>query len=70
MDGNIIVDGMLASCYASFNNESRTHNYCTYKMTSLACRLDLWWKMEDCQFMQRLAKKVGDWALPYSQSRD
>ena len=67
MDGNIIVDGMLASCYASFDNilahmiMAPTRWY--PEVADWIFGVD-----EGLSVYAKIGKKFGDWALPDSQS--
>ena len=69
MHGNIIVDGMVASCYASFNNDLA--HIIISPMRWFPWPAD-WIFGEDggLSVYAKIGKNVGDWALPYSQSRD
>ena len=69
MDGNIIVDGILTSCYASFDN-----------VLAHIVMTPIRWFPEEAEWIfvedeglsvyAKIGMKFGDWALPQSQARE
>ena len=66
MNGNIIVDGMLASCYASFDNDLAHKIMSPIRWLSWVGQW-IFGEDEGLSVYAKIGMKFGDWALPYSQ---
>ena len=69
MDGNIIVDGILASCYASFDNDLAHMIMSPIRWLPVVAEW-IFGEDEGLSVYAKIGMKFGDWALPFSQSRD
>ena len=69
MEGNIIVDGVLASCYCSFDND-----LAHFVMTPIRWIPEAagWIFGEDDGFSTyaKIGIQFGDWALPYGETEE
>ena len=69
MNGNIIVDGMLASCYGSFDNDLAHIVMAPIRWFPEAIE----WIFGEDKGMSTYAKiniQFGEWASPYGQSHN
>ena len=68
-DGNIIVDGTLVSCYASFDNVL-AHIVMTPMRWFPEVAEWIFGEDEGLSVYAKIGMRFGDLALPYSQSRE
>ena len=62
--GNIVVDGILASCYASFDHDLA---HLTMMPIQWFPRMMEWTQEDGTGYFVSIAKELGKWMLPYEQ---
>ena len=63
MEGNIVVDGILASCYASFNHDIA--HFAVAPMRRFPGLIQLiFGENNDYPVNVKIAKEIGKWLLP------